>query len=154
MVEKFLNPRTNRYVKKGTAKWRELVREGVLKEERPKIKPITTEDESSEGEESDTPTPPPIKKELAKTSVAVVRKNKSKFKDLNQKESDKLLRKLLYKKLCPPSKSHKVKLKRQKAKAKKKKKKKQSRYYSSSSSSSSSSENSSSESDSEEESES
>jgi hypothetical protein len=149
MVEKFLNPRTNRYVKKGTAKWRELVREGVLKEERPKIKPITTEDESSEGEESDTPTPPPIKKELAKTSVAVVRKNKSKFKDLNQKESDKLLRKLLYKKLCPPSKSHKVKLKkRQKSKAKKKKK---TRYYSSSSSSGSGS--SSSESDSEDESE-
>ncbi len=111
-----MNPQTGRIIKKTTAKYKKLVKLGLIKEEEP------TEAQQPIQQPPPQPIPPPpVKAEVAKECVNLVKQNEDKFRDLTQKETDKLLRKLLIEKLAP-----------------KKKKKKKKKYYVSSSESESS----------------
>jgi hypothetical protein len=119
--KKILNPATNRFVNYGSQKYYRLVNEGV-------IKPV---DEKAEANAEATltiipevkPEPivaPPVKQLLAEELTTIVKENKKEFqKELTQKETDALLRRLLYEKLCISKKGKSKK----KEKPKKKKKK-------------------------------
>jgi hypothetical protein len=124
-----LNPETNRMIKKNTSKYRRFVKMGIIVEDQTVPVPVQSilvqqpepeiiEDEIIEDEI-------PIKAKLAKVSVNLIKKNTESFRDLNEKETTKLLRKLLLAKLSPK---------------KSKKKKKKSKYKLKESSSESSSE--------------
>jgi hypothetical protein len=54
---------------------------------------------------------PPVKKIVAEEITDVVAQNKGKFeKEMSDKEANRLLRKLLYKKLCKPKKKSKFRV--------------------------------------------
>jgi hypothetical protein len=110
--KKILNPATNRFVNYGSQKYYRLVNEGVIKLPVEAIPEVKTEVK---------PEPivaPPVKQLLAEELTTIVKENKPLFqKELTQKETDALLRRLLYEKLC-------IKKKEKKPKEKPKKKKK------------------------------
>ena len=102
--KKVLNPKTNRFVHCGSQKFNRLVMEVVIKTPVEEIK-----------NEIETVVEPPIKKLLAETLTDVVKQNKPLFeKEMTQEQSDALLRKLLYAKLCikEPKKEKKTKKKK------------------------------------------
>lgn len=124
MSDSVLNPKTNRFVRIGTQKYKRLIREGVLKE------PPQSPKEFAPTPEPIEPPPSPIETQkfneddyhakMAETFQKIVKENESKLVDLTQKQTDVLLKKLLYQKLCvdKPEKPKKVK-KPKKAKKKK-----------------------------------
>lgn len=110
------NPLTNRSIKVGGDIYKKLLKDGVIKPPEPKVEP-----------EPRVEPEPEVEKELMTAAVNTVAKNKKQFVGLSQKETDKMLKKLLYEKLVLSNKKDK------------KKKKKKKKYYSSSESSSESS---------------
>ena len=123
----FLNTKTNRYFKKGSPTYNKMFADGYFNKcsetelEKPKIvEPIP--------ELPVEPLKPLIKTELK----AIIKSNKNDFVGLSQKETDELLKKMLYIKLC-------LNKKPKKEKDKNKRKSKKYKIQSSSSDSSSSS---------------
>ena len=94
--DKVFNHITNRYMK---ATSRAAVLYMRKQEEMKKLQsPITNNIQDTEELPVDTP---PIKKKLIQSSVNIVTEHKKKFKpELTQSQTDALLRKLLYEKLC------------------------------------------------------
>jgi hypothetical protein len=96
-----LNPSTNRFVLVGSPKYKRLVKEGVIKPHVPQTRPP-----SPEPAQARPPSPKPaqatrsLKKELIKTTIDIVRDNRQDFVDLTQKQTDALLKRMLYEKLC------------------------------------------------------
>ena len=112
-----LNPETNRMIKKNTSKYRRFVKMGIIVEDQTvpivntvpvqsilvqQPEPEIIEDEIIEDEI-------PMKAKLAKVSVNLIKKNTESFRDLNEKETTKLLRKLLLAKLSPKKSKKKKK---------------------------------------------
>ena len=111
--KKILNPRSNRFVNVGTQKYYRLVAEGV----------IQTIDDLPEKITSDTsklvPTYPEFKTKLIDVATDVAKSNIDQFTpELTQAQTDRLLKQLLYEKLCL---NEKKKPKPKKPKIKKKK---------------------------------
>jgi len=116
-----LNPKSKRLILKTSRQAKRLEKEGLIVIE----KPEPTKIEAKEPLYDDNIDPPPLpvlppkpeidqrkyKKKLMETMVDVAEENKSSFKDLSQKESDKLLKQLLYQKLMTKPKRHKKKKK-------------------------------------------
>lgn len=105
-----LNPESNRFVKINSAKYKRLVKEGVIQVQTPEpaeeVKPAET-----------SPTPPPTppslpKAEIAEQCVNIVAQNKSKFENLSKEETDILLRTLLVEKLFGKMSTKEVKQKK------------------------------------------
>lgn len=114
------NPVTGRLIKKGTAKYKKFVKLGMIvpgeKQTLPK-KPVP---------------PPPIKEKLATELTDIVKDNKAKFgKELTQEQTDALLKKLLFEKLClgrPNTKISKAKIRGKTGKEKTGKERTKKRY--------------------------
>jgi hypothetical protein len=109
--EYVLNPQTGRMIKRDTSKCRRMIKEGLIpKLEHPKeqiavVQEVIEEPQSipvnvAEIQESE----PLIKRKLAKVSVNIIKKNTEAFRDLSEKETTTLLRKLLIQKLAPKTK--------------------------------------------------
>jgi hypothetical protein len=121
-----LNPSTNRFVLVGSSKYKRLVKEGVIK---PHVPQPQTQPQPAPSRPPSPESPPStrsLKKELIKTTTDIVRDNRQDFVDLTQKQTDALLKRMLYEKLCID-----------KPNAKKKTHKKHKKKYASSSSDSS-----------------
>ena len=111
------NPFTNRWILKKSPTHIRLVHSGVFKDmdsTKPikpvLIKPTTPAILEQHFLQNETPqTPEPIKGKLAETLTDIVAENKSKFVDLSEKETNKLLRKLLTLKLTKKKKKKKKK---------------------------------------------
>ena len=114
-INKILNPRTNRFVHVGTQKYHRLVSEGV-------IQPIDDLPVSNEPSISKSPTyiaDTEFKTKLIDVATDVAKSNIGQFiPELTQEQTDRLLKKLLYEKLCL---NEKPKTKKSKPKPKKKK---------------------------------
>ena len=109
--QKILNPITKRYVKVGSQQFNKLVLEGLIKVEFPKAEDIKVE--------IPTVAVPPIKGLLAEELTNIVKENKKQLtKEMSQKECDRLLKKLLYEKLCISKKKPEKKDKPEKKKKK------------------------------------
>jgi hypothetical protein len=105
-----LNPESNRFVKINSAKYKRLVKEGVIQVQTPEpaeeVKPAETSPPPP-------PTPPSLPKaELAEQCVNIVAQNKSKFENLSKEETDILLRTLLVEKLFGKMSTKEVKQKK------------------------------------------
>ena len=103
-----LNPESNRFVKINSAKYKRLVKEGVIQVQTPEP-----------AEEVKTPEPPKTaetpslpKAEIAEQCVNIVAQNKSKFENLSKEETDILLRTLLVEKLFGKMSTKEVKQKK------------------------------------------
>jgi hypothetical protein len=131
------NPITGRRILIGGKAYTKLLAKGLIEppdEEKP---------EEKERPEQKTD----FEEKLINTSIDVAKENITKFKKISQEESDELLKRLLYEKLClEPQKNESRKVKFKKNKKHRKKKKKKHFLMPSSSESESSSESSSSES--------
>lgn len=105
-----LNPESNRFVKINSAKYKRLVKEGVIQ--------VQTPEPAEEVKPAETPppptTPPPSlpKAEIAEQCVNIVAQNKSKFENLSKEETDILLRTLLVEKLFGKMSTKEVKQKK------------------------------------------
>lgn len=105
-----LNPESNRFVKINSAKYKRLVKEGVIQ--------VQTPEPAEEVKPAETPLPPPPtppslpKAELAEQCVNIVAQNKSKFENLSKEETDILLRTLLVEKLFGKMSTKEVKQKK------------------------------------------
>jgi hypothetical protein len=105
-----LNPESNRFVKINSAKYKRLVKEGVIQVQTPE-----PAEEVKPAETPPPPTPPPPslpKAELAEQCVNIVAQNKSKFENLSKEETDILLRTLLVEKLFGKMSTKEVKQKK------------------------------------------
>ena len=133
-----LNTRTCRYVKKGSPSYNKLVVSGYF-DETPKTEPIDGETKHVETPiEPNVDPEPDLKKEIKPILQEIVRENKSEFVGLTQKQTDELLKKMLYEKLCLNKQQPKSKKKEKKIKKKKSKGSQRYKVYTSSSSDSSS----------------
>jgi hypothetical protein len=108
-----LNPESNRFVKINSAKYKRLVKEGVIQ--------VQTPEPAEEVKPAETPPPPPPtpppspalpKAEIAEQCVNIVAQNKSKFENLSKEETDILLRTLLVEKLFGKMSTKEVKQKK------------------------------------------
>ena len=119
-----LNKRTNRFVKVGTPRYLRLLREGAVDPPPPTPSPEASAEPPA--------APVPLAREPAaakpaaglKASVIeqatdIVRDNKEQFLDLSQRQTDKLLRRMLYEKLCVGDKAKKNKKSKVKFKSRK-----------------------------------
>ena len=99
-----INPQTSRIIKKSTAKYKRLLKLGLIVENEPTPE---TKVEPEPEKVSSPPEPVSLKSEIAKTTVNIVKENINSFRDLNKEDTDKLLRQLLIDKLClkKPTKS-------------------------------------------------
>jgi hypothetical protein len=105
----FLNTKTNRYFKKGSPTYNKMFADGYFNE-KPKIEPteqlVRIANDDLQNVE---PLKPMIKTELK----SIIKTNKTNFVGLSQKETDELLKRMLYQKLClnkkPDKKSKKYK---------------------------------------------
>ena len=106
-----LNPESNRFVKINSAKYKRLVKEGVIQVQTPEpaeeVKPAETPEPPKTAE---TPSLP--KAEIAEQCVNIVAQNKSKFENLSKEETDILLRTLLVEKLFGKMSTKEVKQKK------------------------------------------
>ena len=99
-----LNPRTQRMILKTSRQCVLLQKQGLITLEappEPEPEPIKAERKK--------PSSAAYKKALMHSMTDVARDNKTSFKNLSQKESDKMLKKLLYEKLMVPKKKPKKK---------------------------------------------
>jgi len=90
-----LNPESNRFVKINSAKYKRLVKEGVIQVQTPE--PAEEVKTPEPPKPAETPSLP--KAEIAEQCVNIVAQNKSKFENLSKEETDVLLRTLLVEKL-------------------------------------------------------
>ena len=103
-----LNPESNRFVKINSAKYKRLVKEGVIQVQTPEpAEEVKTPEPLKPAE-----TPPLPKKEIAEQCVNIVAQNKSKFENLSKEETDILLRTLLVEKLFGKMSTKEVKQKK------------------------------------------
>ena len=103
-----LNPESNRFVKINSAKYKRLVKEGVIQVQTPEpAEEVKTPEPLKPAE---TPSLP--KKEIAEQCVNIVAQNKSKFENLSKEETDILLRTLLVEKLFGKMSTKEVKQKK------------------------------------------
>ena len=112
------NPLTKRFVCKTSKTYDRLVKSGHVIEDDAVHTPSRTTIQQPENDESEPE--PPIKEMLADELTDIVRDNQDKLMDLTEKQTNKLLRKLLYEKLTV-SKEKKKKNKQEKPKKKPKK---------------------------------
>jgi hypothetical protein len=113
--QEVLNPQTGRFVKVGAQRHRRLVRMGILSAEVTEVGGIDEsvfDTERSGVERSDELPPeppklvrsraiPPVKKRLVHAATDVIKEQRHQFEaELTQKQTDELLKKLLYEKLC------------------------------------------------------
>jgi hypothetical protein len=125
--KKILNPATNRFVNYGSQKYYRLVNEGVIKlpvEVIPDVKTDNINYEKIQVKPDDINYEKiqvkPVKQLLAEELTTIVKENKKEFqKELTQKETDALLRRLLYEKLCISKKGKSKKEEKPKKKKKK-----------------------------------
>ena len=114
-VRKVINPRTNRFVHVGTQKYKRLVSEGV-------IQPVSEPEEAITPATAPAPAPENLTVKLIETATDIVKDNATKFTpELTQEQTDRLLKKMLYEKLCikpKPSNDRKPKKKKKKPKFK------------------------------------
>ena len=119
-----LNKRTNRFVKVGTPRYLRLLREGAVDPPPPPPSPEASAEPPA--------APVPLAREPAAAKPAaglkagvieqatdIVRDNKEQFLDLSQRQTDKLLRRMLYEKLCVGDKAKKNKKSKVKFKSRK-----------------------------------
>jgi len=113
-VRKVINPRTNRFVHVGTQKYKRLISEGV-------IQPVADPEEIIRPATAPA-APENLKVKLIETATDIVKENAAKFTpELTQEQTDRLLKKMLYEKLCikpKPSNDRKPKKKKKKTKFK------------------------------------
>ena len=112
-----LNKRTNRFVKVGTPRYLRLLREGAVdpppppppKPEASAEPPAAPVSAAAAAAATATATQPPpnLKASVIEQATDIVRDNKEQFLDLSQRETDKLLRRMLYEKLCVAKKKKK-----------------------------------------------
>lgn len=113
-----LNPSTNRYIAIDSKVYNRMVKAGVIQPVAPQIvtppQPCNDVKESIKANVENVPLitnaveEAPIKKLLAHELTNIVAEHRAKFeKELTQKQSDKLLKQLLYEKLCVTKKSKK-----------------------------------------------
>jgi hypothetical protein len=105
-----LNPSTNRFVLVGSPKYKRLVKEGVIK--KPEPQPAPSRPPSPEPAQARPSQSRSLKKEVMNVATNIVRDNRQDFVDLTQKQTDALLKRMLYEKLCvdkPSKKTHKKK---------------------------------------------
>jgi hypothetical protein len=120
MVEQFAyNPKSGRYISTSSRLYFKLIKEGVIKPDyvaEPVAEPVIVTPE---------PQKPPtsLKKNLVKAAAEAISENRNQLvgtKDLTDDETDQLLKRLLYAKLCmEPAKKKKPKPKPKKRKRKK-----------------------------------
>ena len=119
-----LNKRTKRFVKVGTPRYPRLLREGAVDPPPPPPSPEASAEPPA--------APVPLAREPAAAKPAaglkagvieqatdIVRDNKEQFLDLSQRQTDKLLRRMLYEKLCVGDKAKKNKKSKVKFKSRK-----------------------------------
>ena len=116
MVEQFAyNPKSGRYISTSSRLFQKLVKEGVIKVE-PVVEP------TAEPVVAPEPQKPPtsLKKKLVKAGAEAIAENRNQLagtRDLDDDETDQLLRRMLYAKLCmEPAKKKKPKPKKRKKK--------------------------------------
>ena len=124
-IVKIKNPKTNRYIFYGTPLYSKLVREGVIQAYKPpKLNNFNQE-------ETPQPQPPQSNREsqslktlVTNECVDTITKNKNRFsQNLTQEETDELLKRMLFEKLCISKKNLPTTCtKSKKSKTKKKKK--------------------------------
>ena len=130
-----LNVKTGRYCKIGSRTYQRALKAGHINSdytEPTKITPEVAEPQPiTPPPEVKTPPPSPpnnikvqqfdqiqLKKLMGETMTDIIQENKPQFKDLTQKQTDRMLKKLLYDKLMVEKKSKKVKAKKPKKKSK------------------------------------
>jgi hypothetical protein len=115
MSEFAINTETNRLIKKSTAKYKRLFKLGKTKEipvadePKPKSKPESESESESEFNERD------LQHKMAEMTTDMVASNMKqiiKSQKLSDAEYDTLLKKMLFKKLCQPTKPAKKKPKK------------------------------------------
>jgi hypothetical protein len=115
-INKILNPSTNRFVNIGSQKHKRLILEGVLPpvdglelETEPMPEAVRTvkepDQELTQAQRKD------FKNKLASECSTIVNAHISQFKNISQKQTDALLKKMLYEKLCIEDKPKKKKKK-------------------------------------------
>lgn len=106
MKEEFAyNLNTGRIIRKSTALYKRLAKLGQVADELPKQEP-----EQPKPTIEPKPVQPPIKKKLLEVATDIVAQNREQFTpELTQKETDRLLRRMLYDKLCLTPKKKKKK---------------------------------------------
>jgi hypothetical protein len=102
-----LNPRSQRYISRTSRLYIKLVKEGVI------VEPVVEPEAPPEPVVVPQKPPTSLKKKLAKVAVDVIAENSGQLagtKDLTDEETDQLLRRMLYAKLClEPTKKKKGK---------------------------------------------
>lgn len=119
-MDKILNPKSNRFVKVGTQKFKRLVAEGIIKPVG-EIKQVEPVEQVTEVKPVKVEQALPIKEMLANELTDIVAEHKKQLtQELTQKQTEALLRKLLYERLCivPKTKKEKPVKKKKKSKAK------------------------------------
>lgn len=118
-----LNPRTNRKLKIGSSSHLKAVAQGILPKESLEVKKEIINIDSEPIEEQPTKTKTNIdprfntNEGIAEICSNIIVKKKQDFKKLSQAETDRMIKELLYKKLCgDKSKSKKSKVKVKKSK--------------------------------------
>ena len=107
------NVNTGRLISKSTALYKRLKKLGQTTEIAPTAAPPTPEP---------TPAPTPLREKVIEAATDIIADNKKAFAKLSQQDSDDLLKRLLYEKLCitpktakpPPSKPSKPSKKKKK----------------------------------------
>jgi len=134
------NPSSNRICRLDTAKTKKLIKSGIVVIPRDLQMPNERIPETPEPVQEPEPPKPEVQEKELKSEVkaemkSIINENKNEFKELSQRETDALLKRMLFEKLCV-----KKKKKKKKAKPKPKKKKYKLRKIESSSESESESE--------------
>ena len=136
--DKIFNPRTNRYVTKGSTAFRRMVNQDRKEKfEKESKKPILDIKEEIIKTKSKSKSKPKeevyssykeikerkpdekAREELTSMAMKVIKNNDDKFRKVrgDQNETDKLLKKLLYEKLAKPKKSHRSPVKKSRPKS-------------------------------------
>jgi hypothetical protein len=117
-----MNPKTSRYVKRSSRIGQRLLKSGAIKPIKPKPPPEPEPVVEIPPQPVEAIPQPNLRRMLTEASSEMIAENRSQLEnteDLSDKQVDKLLKKLLYEKLCV-SKPSKSKARKAKLKAKKK----------------------------------
>ena len=103
-----VNSKTGRFVKKGSRTYSKMLKMGQISDNLPKKEEKAEEkvDKVEEKEEIEEIKPEikyndvDFKENLKKTMKDIIKENNKEFKGLSQKQTDQILKKLLYEKLC------------------------------------------------------
>ena len=125
-----MNPETNRIISKKTAKYKRLVKLGLIVEDEPKVEKIKPKEPIKQEPEPELPEPEPefneskLQEKLSEISTNMIQTNLKKVvqsQKLTDDQMDDMLKRMLYEKLCikdpdEPKKSPKKKEKKSKTK--------------------------------------